>query len=686
MLAAALLSGCLVSSSSVIDRRDGIRLAGLEEGTYCRIREAPGFPGFEAARQTRNCADFRWDDKARSYIKSGTGESDAPHRVLPLREPYYLVETPHGEGVMLLLLAAAKDAFAVHWFELREFEEVRLAAERHRVKATLAGDDIELEADNRDDLLALMQRLTGVITDNTPREVHFHESVLTDEKNGAERYQAALVRLFPRLATLDQFDQSDKSYAMDLSILQKLGDCAGCVLQGAKLPAHLQGADLRAADLTGADLTGVDLADASLGRARLSGAVLQGARLSGADLSRAILRGADLRDPGTLQADIPIKSLNAGKASVDLEMMKLKRLIDRQSHLKDLLAQGIDIRELAPEGARTTGLPRIDHTSRRDFALGHEATDASSPQVDAPVPRSTAARELPRTTLAGAVLIGADLRQARLLGADLSGATLSGADAANANFQLVDLRGARLVGTILDGVDFTHADLSGADFSMASVSGALFEPQTLPRVETTATVSGLETLRWERSQQALITLRDAFKTAGLREQERKVTYALKFWERKHTGGIEGLFNYVLFELTSDYGMSPGRPLWCILVFIFAFSIFYMFSVRDTNPRKAAIWRVWAEDRVLQEEGGSNPERVQARGVKVPLWGLYFSLLSAFHIGWRDLNVGHWIARISPHEYGLRGTGWVKVISGIQSLITVYLLALWAVTYFGRPFA
>jgi len=61
------------------------------------------------------------------------------------------------------------------------------------------------------------------------------------------------------------------------------------------------------------------------------------------------------------------------------------------------------------------------------------------------------------------------------------------------------------------------------------------------------------------------------------------------------------------------------------------------------------------------------------------------LLSAFHIGWRDLNVGSWIARMQPSEYSLKATGWVRVVSGVQSLISIYLLALWALTQFGRPF-
>ncbi len=68
-----------------------------------------------------------------------------------------------------------------------------------------------------------------------------------------------------------------------------------------------------------------------------------------------------------------------------------------------------------------------------------------------------------------------------------------------------------------------------------------------------------------------------------------------------------------------------------------------------------------------------------------LRALQFSVLSAFHLGWRELNVGNWIARIQAHEYTLRATGWVRAVAGVQSLLSVYLLALWALTYFGRPF-
>jgi hypothetical protein len=82
---------------------------------------------------------------------------------------------------------------------------------------------------------------------------------------------------------------------------------------------------------------------------------------------------------------------------------------------------------------------------------------------------------------------------------------------------------------------------------------------------------------------------------------------------------------------------------------------------------------------------TNVERLQATGLRAFGYAAYFSLLSAFHIGWRDLNVGTWISRIQFHEYTLRATGWVRFVSGLQSLLSVYLLAIWALTYFSRPF-
>ena len=102
-------------------------------------------------------------------------------------------------------------------------------------------------------------------------------------------------------------------------------------------------------------------------------------------------------------------------------------------------------------------------------------------------------------------------------------------------------------------------------------------------------------------------------------------------------------------------------------------------------RRGGIWRVWQQDRLLDR---SSNEREPLHGLSPPQtirYALQFSILSAVHIGWRDLNVGNWIARMQPREYALRPSGWVRAVSGVQSLLSVYLLALSVLTYFGRPF-
>lgn len=40
---------------------------------------------------------------------------------------------------------------------------------------------------------------------------------------------------------------------------------------------------------------------------------------------------------------------------------------------------------------------------------------------------------------------------------------------------------------------------------------------------------------------------------------------------------------------------------------------------------------------------------------------------------------------TEREYDLKAVGWARTVSGFQSLLSVYMLALWVLTYFGRPF-
>lgn len=216
-------------------------------------------------------------------------------------------------------------------------------------------------------------------------------------------------------------------------------------------------------------------------------------------------------------------------------------------------------------------------------------------------------------------------------------------------------------------------------------------------------------------------LRKFLQEAGLRDQEREATFTIEHHKAAHSrcqitaayGGLEveqvidrcrkerGLFTQVggwlqlvFFEWTTDWGLHPERALLIMLGLMAGMTFVYAIPI-SIIPRfaakKCAIIRVYPTERALEMDEGyasaekPHMERLYVHGPAVFAWAFYFSMLSSFHIGWRDFNVGTWISRIQPTEFALRGRGWVRVASGLQSLFSVYLLAMWALTYFGRPF-
>src|SRR5262245_102763 len=319
---------------------------------------------------------------------------------------------------------------------------------------------------------------------------------------------------------------------------------------------------------------------------------------------------------------------------------------------------------------------------------------------------------LSRATLESADLSEALLVQAILTGANLLNVNLSQAAAVDADFsrallQATNLSRADLSGAKLAGAVLISTNLERADFLYADLDSVTFEP-ALDTVNTVVNIEharNLSTLTYQTSPAALVRLRERFAAAGFRDQEREVTHAKLRMERLAPwvtdsglgARVGSVFSYAAFEITCGYGLWYGRPLKILLFGVPLFAVIYAIGLRSQG--RAAIWRVWLADRVEKSEGLAEPERLSwetstpgrsRRTFALRLGralglGLLFSLLSAFQIGWRELNVGNWITRLQPREYTLRATGWVRVVSGVQSLLSVYLLALWVLTYFGRPF-
>ena len=297
-----------------------------------------------------------------------------------------------------------------------------------------------------------------------------------------------------------------------------------------------------------------------------------------------------------------------------------------------------------------------------------------------------------------------DLEEADLDGRDFEclsfrNAHLSGATFRGTNLQCVDFTKADLKGAVL-----TDADLSGADLSGADLLGAKFAGADLSCTNLGSTLlEGVDDLHMvifkDGGQGSLSQLRERLRAKGLREHERKVNFAIERNIAKHLlagesliDRLDGLLRIVFFGGPVGWGLYPFRALtimmslWIALAFVYTWVI-----VRKGDSQTNGIFIVRPQQRLeTDHEGAQMAEDIRVERLSVGLsrailWGLYFSLLSAFSIGWRDLNVGAWLTRIQRMEFYLRGVGWIRTLAGVQSLVSVYLLAIWALSYFGRLF-
>jgi Pentapeptide repeats (8 copies) len=296
-----------------------------------------------------------------------------------------------------------------------------------------------------------------------------------------------------------------------------------------------------------------------------------------------------------------------------------------------------------------------------------------------------------------------------------------------ANLAGAYLRGANLTGANLTNANLYRAKLADAWVYTANFNRALFEPDSLPKLIGISDAENLELLTYWFNPAALVQLRKQFEDGGLREQERKITYALKrreaelSWARgtsrtfptgKGTRAIlwssdsilanftSFTLNKVFFDWTCQYGMSPGRPLILEVVLWFLCSFLYFACIQ--TPGEAGLYRVYGQSIGDDPSAQGRVERISPLSTKHspgPRWlfqffrreclllrtSMFFSLMSAFNIGFRDINFGRWLRLLTRQDFDIKPVGWARVIAGWQSLISVYLIALWVLTYFGRPF-
>jgi uncharacterized protein YjbI with pentapeptide repeats len=288
----------------------------------------------------------------------------------------------------------------------------------------------------------------------------------------------------------------------------------------------------------------------------------------------------------------------------------------------------------------------------------------------------------------GAKLMGASIKWSNLRGASFQNANLSGA-----NIVDNDLSDADFSGATLNGVMLQNSDLTSADFSNADVSGLVYEPKLggIPNLAALSTAKNLEKMTYKNNPAGLIQLREEFRHAGFRNSEELINYAInnarvtkELTSKNFTDRLQGLFEYVLFQLPTAWGAHPFRAFTLILLGIAICCPFYfLFIFRNYYDESNYFSCI---NRSSTDQTKISSTRLATNSIfNAALWGLYLSVLAAFNIGWQGLNLRAWIIKLQPKYFEVEGKGWPRVVTGVQALFSVYMLVMFVLSYFGRSF-
>ena len=468
-------------------------------------------------------------------------------------------------------------------------------------------------------------------------------------------------------------------------------DLSGAQLRGAELTgenleyADLSGAILDDADLTGARLDDTDLTGTHFENADLNGAVLVFADLNGATLDHALLTGATLD--------------NADLAGASLSGADLTRASFVQGDFTGSNLQGTDL---------------------SDADLTRAWLENAVYEPDTPPPANNIARADGIETLRWAESLN---ESGCLTGSEISDTEACGKALPRA-------------ATFADGwllwlswrrdqpADKPHAWLDDARFLWSDLLFVLHHKA--PKQQTSAAVSQeKEESDSTRTQgkYPLIDMRTALQNAGYSEAELLVNLAYQ----RHTQSTLGM---IVFDWTCAYGTAPMRPLILALVLaliaipiywlgfrhrLFGTELHLVEQVDDRevdllvgDPKTRPNWRVAPHMQppsipIGQQEDRNRLHRLIAENwYRLRLWItscwprvrweigflktiVLFSLISIINLGFEGLDFGRWMHSLTFREYELNPLGWLRTVSGAQSLIGLGLLALSLLSFFGHRF-
>jgi uncharacterized protein YjbI with pentapeptide repeats len=410
-------------------------------------------------------------------------------------------------------------------------------------------------------------------------------------------------------------------------------------LDHADSPSCLVGSDLRFADFTGANLSAVDMSGARLAYADLTGkANLEFASLRGADLSSADLSGGNLRFVDLSAAQLKDTELD----NVDLSFAKLRDTDFEPKALPpaNTIARADGLRTLCwerqPGDSRSQSIPGI---WVEYLAWYHEHPI----HINGGFPGSIA------LLLKGLV---AQIRQRQ-----------------------------------------AKPELAPSAVNRGSLSN---ESEPSKGNSSTAALA---------NSYPILDLRKSLHDAGYQRAELEVNLA---YER----GVQSTWQMVILDWTCEWGANWQRPIciaaflgllsavmyWCLIRFTCRNFLFVIGRIGDRERQVRTPNRYtrpgWLPDAAAL---ASTTRMKRFRRVFRTLWvrarwelrvvstATLFSAMSVLNLGVQGLDLGRWVRLMHRRDFDLQARGTIRLMAGIQSILSFLLLALAALSYFGHPF-
>lgn len=196
--------------------------------------------------------------------------------------------------------------------------------------------------------------------------------------------------------------------------------------------------------------------------------------------------------------------------------------------------------------------------------------------------------------------------------------------------------------------------------------------------------------------------------------------------------VQIFFWTVMFDMTVEFGASKERVFFLIPFFSMTFACFYWCMLRFPYARFPLISRLISNAGSLQlvfyreppkassnlnpkgtsqkledhkrialkykenysvpyfPNNGQTPKEMLISRIRHELFAIKiavnYSLYCSLRFGFRDLDVANWVNTLKKYKYEFHARGRIKTLGGVQSLLSLYLLALYVLCIFDNPFS